>query len=42
MRMRVSRNLNTEIEQAEKFGDRLADAVAKFGGSWKFVILQRK
>jgi CRP/FNR family cyclic AMP-dependent transcriptional regulator len=39
MRTRVSRNLNTEMEEAETLGDRLADSVAKFGGSWKFVII---
>jgi len=38
MRTRVSRNLNTEMEEAETVGDRWADLVAKFGGSWKFVI----
>ncbi len=38
MRTRVSRNLNTEMEEAETLGDRMADLVAKFGGSWKFVI----
>jgi len=38
MRTRVSRNLNVEVDEAEKLGDRLADGVAKFGGSWKFVI----
>ena len=38
MRTRVSRNLNTEMEGAESLGDRLADRVAKFGGSWGFVI----
>ena len=37
MRTRVTRNLNTAMEEAETLGDRLADAVAKFGGSWKFV-----
>ena len=37
MRTRVSRNPNIEIEEAETIGERLADAVAKFGGSWKFV-----
>jgi CRP/FNR family transcriptional regulator, cyclic AMP receptor protein len=39
MRTRVSRNPNEEIEDTETFGDRMADAVAKFGGSWRFVIL---
>ena len=38
MRTRASRNPNIEIEEAESVGDRLADLVAKFGGSWKFVI----
>lgn len=37
MRTRVSRNLNAEMEEAESLGDRLADRVAKFGGSWRFV-----
>jgi CRP/FNR family transcriptional regulator, cyclic AMP receptor protein len=37
MRTRVSRNLNVEMAEAATLGDRLADAVAKFGGSWKFV-----
>ncbi|MEW5939002.1 MAG: DUF1003 domain-containing protein [Chloroflexota bacterium] len=39
MARRVTRNPNEEIEGADTFGDKLADAVAKFGGSWKFVIL---
>ncbi|MBV6395496.1 MAG: hypothetical protein HFACDABA_01072 [Anaerolineales bacterium] len=39
MRTRVARNLNEEIEEADTLGDRAADAVARFGGSWKFVIL---
>jgi len=38
VRTRVSRNLNTEMEEAETLGDRMADLMAKFGGSWKFVI----
>jgi uncharacterized membrane protein len=38
MRTRVTRNPNVEIEETERFGDRLADAVAHFGGSWKFII----
>jgi uncharacterized membrane protein len=37
MRTRVSRNPNIEIEEAETIGERMADLVAKFGGSWKFV-----
>ena len=38
MRTRVSRNLNTAMEESETLGDHLADLVAKFGGSWRFVI----
>jgi uncharacterized membrane protein len=38
MRTRVSRNPNVEIEAVETWGDRSADTVAKFGGSWSFVI----
>ncbi len=38
MRTRVTRNINDEIEEQETFGERMADAVAKFGGSWGFVI----
>ncbi len=37
MRARVSRNPNTEFEAKETFGQRLADTVAKVGGSWTFV-----
>jgi len=39
MRTRVTRNPNEEIEEKETLGDRLADDVARFGGSWKFVII---
>jgi uncharacterized membrane protein len=38
MRARVARNPNSEIEAVETWGDRWADAVARFGGSWNFVI----
>ena len=38
MRTRVSRNINAEIEEKETFGERLADGVARIGGSWWFVI----
>ncbi len=38
MRTRVSKNPNEEIEDQETFGERMADAVARFGGSWGFVI----
>jgi uncharacterized membrane protein len=38
MRTRVTRNPNEEIEEMETLGERMADGVARFGGSWKFVI----
>jgi uncharacterized membrane protein len=38
LRRRVSRNPNEEIEERETFGERVADAVAKFGGSWTFIF----
>ena len=34
----ASRNINEEMEEQMSFGDRLADRVADFVGSWKFVI----
>src|ERR1700741_3895841 len=37
MRARVARNPDEEFEAKETVGERLADAVAKFGGSWSFV-----
>src|SRR5277367_1700980 len=38
VRNRASRNPNEVIEEDTTFGDRLADAVAHFGGSWSFII----
>ncbi|HQV93579.1 MAG TPA: DUF1003 domain-containing protein [Anaerolineales bacterium] len=37
MRTRVARNLNEEMEEKETLGEKAADAVARFGGSWMFV-----
>ena len=34
-----SRNANLEYEHQLTIGDRLADMIAEFGGSWKFIIL---
>jgi uncharacterized membrane protein len=39
VRVRVSRNSNDVIEEEMRFGDRIADAVARFGGSWTFIIM---
>ncbi len=38
VRTRAARNPNEVIEQSLTFGDRLSDAVARFGGSWSFII----
>jgi uncharacterized membrane protein len=38
-RSRSMRNPNEVIAQGATFGDHLADAVARFGGSWNFIIL---
>jgi len=38
VKMRAARNPNEMIERESKFGERLADAVAGFGGSWTFII----
>jgi uncharacterized membrane protein len=35
----LARNINPEFEQTLTFGQRLADRVAAFGGSWRFIIL---
>ena len=38
VRMRAGRNPNEVIAEQLTVGDRLADAVARFGGSWAFII----
>src|ERR1700693_213495 len=39
VRVRASRNPNDVIEQDRTFGERIADRVASFGGSWTFIII---
>src|SRR5262249_9604878 len=39
VRLRAARNANEIIEGEETFAERVADAVASFGGSWKFIII---
>jgi CRP/FNR family cyclic AMP-dependent transcriptional regulator len=39
VRLRASRNANEVIEEEMSFGDNVADSVARFGGSWTFIIL---
>ena len=38
LQRRVARNVNEEEAATLTFGDRAADAIAEFGGSWKFII----
>ena len=35
----ASKNVNEEMDEQLSFGDRLADKIAEFGGSWAFIIL---
>lgn len=39
LQRRVSRNVNEEEERTLTFADRAADAIAEFGGSWKFILV---
>jgi CRP/FNR family transcriptional regulator, cyclic AMP receptor protein len=39
VRVRASRNPNAIIEKEATFGERIADTVAGFGGSWTFIII---
>jgi len=39
IRGRSMRNPNELIDERETFGERIADKVASFGGSWSFIIL---
>ncbi|HEX8711322.1 MAG TPA: DUF1003 domain-containing protein [Terracidiphilus sp.] len=39
VRSRAGRNPNEVIEERETFGERIADSVARFGGSWSFIII---
>ena len=34
----LSKNVNLEFDRELTFGERLADKVAEFGGSWRFII----
>jgi uncharacterized membrane protein len=38
-RIHISRDTNQEFEKKLTFGQRLADKVATFGGSWMFIII---
>jgi uncharacterized membrane protein len=36
---RVTRNINAEMEEKATLGQRIADKVASFGGSWTFILI---
>ena len=36
---RATRNINVEMEERSTIGQRVADQVASFGGSWTFIII---
>ncbi len=36
-RLHVTRNLNASIDESTTLGQRVADAVARWGGSWTFI-----
>src|SRR5690348_2350951 len=38
VRIRANRNPNEMIEEEATFGERVADTVAAFGGSWTFIV----
>jgi len=38
-RHHVTRSVNRAVDDGETVGDRIADRVARFGGSWTFIIL---
>src|SRR5919109_1770958 len=38
VRIRANRNPNDMIEEGATFGERVADTVAAFGGSWTFIV----
>jgi uncharacterized membrane protein len=39
VRHRAMRNVNEVLEEQATFGEQIADQVARFGGSWSFIIL---
>ena len=38
-RRHVTKNVNRTVSEDETLGDRVADRVARFGGSWRFIII---
>lgn len=38
-RVAISRNINDSFREKQTFGERVADRVAAFGGSWSFIMI---
>ena len=38
-RLAVSRDVSSSFEEGRSFGERLADRIAAFGGSWTFILI---
>jgi uncharacterized membrane protein len=38
IQLRANRNANVMIDEEATFGERIADSVARFGGSWNFIL----
>jgi uncharacterized membrane protein len=38
-RLHIARNVNSILEEHQTLGERLADRVAQFGGSWPFITI---
>jgi uncharacterized membrane protein len=38
-RLHVTQNVNRAVEERQTLGDRLADRVARFEGSWTFIMI---
>ncbi|QFU15165.1 DUF1003 domain-containing protein [Microvirga thermotolerans] len=38
-RLHIARNVNSVLEEQQTLGERLADRVAQFGGSWTFIAV---
>ncbi|HSW12897.1 MAG TPA: DUF1003 domain-containing protein [Solimonas sp.] len=38
-RLHISRNTNDDFDEAMTLGQRLADRIASFGGSWPFILI---
>lgn len=38
-RSHIARNVNSVLEEQQTLGERLSDRVARFGGSWTFIMI---